>query len=41
MSATFPCYVRVLDSFRPERKDQMALKKGEFLRVLRSDESGM
>ena len=39
-SVTFPCYVRVLDAFRAERKDQLPLKKGEIVRVLLSDESG-
>ncbi len=40
MSVTFPCYCRVLDAFKPEKKDQMPLKKGEFVRVLRADETG-
>ncbi len=39
MSITFPCYVRVLDGFKAEKKDQMALKKGEFVRVLRADDT--
>jgi hypothetical protein len=42
MSVTFPCYCRVLDAFKPDnKKDQMPLKKGEFVRVLRADETGV
>jgi hypothetical protein len=39
MTTTFPCYVRVLDGFKAEKKEQMSLKKGEFVRVLRADDT--
>jgi hypothetical protein len=32
--------VRVLDAFKAEKKEQISLKKGEFIRVLRCDDTG-
>lgn len=34
---TFPCYVHILDSYKAESKEQMSLKKGEYVRVLSAD----
>jgi hypothetical protein len=30
----------VLDAFKAEKKEQISLKKGEFIRVLRCDDTG-
>ena len=35
-----PTYVHVLDSFKAESAEQMSLKKGSYVRVLRTSDDG-